>query len=214
MTFGEKVQALRKSRGWSQERLAEELQVSRQAIGKWESGSALPDTENVVELSRLFQVSTDYLLHDNYAGDRDIPAVKDREAALEKRHNRDRAMMVLIAIQALGLFWQLAGCLVYQNHLIPLLGMSAHIMTIIGFEAGFRYYRKEAEADAEALSYRRAFYRISVWLVALFPCAALTRVFWAMYPRPVPSLLVTLSPLVLYLPLCLAVTALLRKRSR
>ncbi len=38
MTFGEKLQALRKSRGWSQEQLAERIAVSRQAVGKWESG--------------------------------------------------------------------------------------------------------------------------------------------------------------------------------
>ena len=62
MTFGEKLQALRKARGWSQEELATQINVSRQALSKWESGASVPDTENVVALSRLFGVSTDYLL--------------------------------------------------------------------------------------------------------------------------------------------------------
>ena len=62
MTFGEKLQALRKARGWSQEELAQQINVSRQALSKWESGASVPDTENVVALSRLFGVSTDYLL--------------------------------------------------------------------------------------------------------------------------------------------------------
>ena len=210
MTFGEKLQQLRRRQGWSQEELAARIPISRQAVSKWESGSAMPDTENVVAISRLFGVSTDYLLHDDYAGDQDIPAVKDREAALKKRHNRDMAMMVLIGIQALAFFWQLAGSLIYQNHLIPLLGMTAHILTIIGFEAGFRYRRNEA--DEEALSYRRTFYRVGVWLVSLFPCAAATRVFWSFYPRPHYELTERLSPLLLYLPLCLAVTLLLRPK--
>ena len=62
MTFGEKLQALRKARGWSQEELAARISVSRQALSKWESGASVPDTENVVALSRLFGVTTDYLL--------------------------------------------------------------------------------------------------------------------------------------------------------
>ena len=210
MTFGEKLQQLRRERGWSQEELAAHIPISRQAISKWESGAAMPDPENVVAISRLFGVSTDYLLHDDYAGDQDIPAVKDREAALKKRHKWDMAMMILIGIQALAFFWQLAGSLIYQNHLIPLLGMTAHIMTIIGFEAGFRYFQKEA--DEEALSYRRTFYRVGVWLVSLFLCAAVTRVFWSFYPRPHLWISERLSPLVLYLPLCIAITLLLRPK--
>ena len=62
MTFGEKLQALRKARSWSQEELATQINVSRQALSKRESGASVPDTENVVALSRLFGVSTDYLL--------------------------------------------------------------------------------------------------------------------------------------------------------
>ncbi len=62
MNFGEKLQALRKARGWSQEELAGQIHVSRQTLSKWESGGAVPDTENVIALSRLFGVTTDYLL--------------------------------------------------------------------------------------------------------------------------------------------------------
>ena len=62
MTFGEKLQALRKAQGLSQEELAQRINVSRQALSKWESGASVPDTENVIALSRLFGVSTDYLL--------------------------------------------------------------------------------------------------------------------------------------------------------
>lgn len=64
MTFGEKLQALRRARGLSQEQLAEQMGVSRQAVSKWELNTALPDTGNVLELARLFQVSTDYLLRE------------------------------------------------------------------------------------------------------------------------------------------------------
>jgi transcriptional regulator with XRE-family HTH domain len=62
MTFGDRLQALRKARGLSQEQLADEMQISRQAVSKWESGQSEPDTDKIVMLSKYFGVTTDYLL--------------------------------------------------------------------------------------------------------------------------------------------------------
>lgn len=76
MTFGQKLQQLRKKQGWTQEELAAKINVSRQALSKWELGTAIPDTENVLQISRLFGVSTDYLLNDQYDSDEDLPAVR------------------------------------------------------------------------------------------------------------------------------------------
>lgn len=81
MTFGEKLQALRKARGWSQEELATQINVSRQALSKWESGASVPDTENVVALSRLFGVSTDYLWRDHSAGRADGCSIGGEQVA-------------------------------------------------------------------------------------------------------------------------------------
>ena len=62
--LSEKIINLRKSRGWSQEELAERLNVSRQSVSKWESGVSNPDLDKIVAMSTLFGVSTDYLLKD------------------------------------------------------------------------------------------------------------------------------------------------------
>ena len=62
MTISEKITNLRKEKNLSQEALAEALGVSRQSVSKWESGTALPDTDKIVAMSELFGVSTDYLL--------------------------------------------------------------------------------------------------------------------------------------------------------
>lgn len=62
MTFAEKLKDLRKSKNMSQEQLAEKLYVSRQAITKWENGTGLPDIENIVAISALFNLSLDDLL--------------------------------------------------------------------------------------------------------------------------------------------------------
>ena len=64
MNLSEKLLALRKARTMSQEELAERLDVSRQAISRWEQGTAMPDAANLLQLSRLFGVSVDYLLND------------------------------------------------------------------------------------------------------------------------------------------------------
>lgn len=64
MSISVKLQQLRKSNGMSQEQLAEKLEVSRQAVSKWESGSSSPDIEKIALLSKLFNVSTDYLIKD------------------------------------------------------------------------------------------------------------------------------------------------------
>ena len=62
MTFGEKLQKLRARAGLSQDQLAELLDVSRQAVSKWERDEAMPEAEKLVRISRQFRVSTDYLL--------------------------------------------------------------------------------------------------------------------------------------------------------
>lgn len=64
MSFGEKLQELRRAALMSQDTLAEKLEVSRQAVSKWERDEAMPETDKVVRIARLFGVSTDYLLVD------------------------------------------------------------------------------------------------------------------------------------------------------
>ena len=64
MILAEKIAQLRRQKGWSQEELANHLQVSRQAVSKWEGGASIPDLDKILKLSALFEVSTDYLLKD------------------------------------------------------------------------------------------------------------------------------------------------------
>jgi transcriptional regulator with XRE-family HTH domain len=66
MKLSDKLIELRKEQGWSQEEFAEKLEVSRQAVSRWENETALPDAQNILRISRLFGVSADYLLNDDY----------------------------------------------------------------------------------------------------------------------------------------------------
>lgn len=64
MIFSEKLQLIRKSKGFTQEELAEKLSVSRQAVAKWEAGQVYPDICNLIQISNCFNVTIDYLVRD------------------------------------------------------------------------------------------------------------------------------------------------------
>ena len=107
MKLPDKIVKLRKAQGWSQEDLAEKINVSRQAISRWENGTALPDAQNVLQISKLFGVTTDYLLNDDYESDSDIPAVQTatdeiREVFSKKKRNH---LIAAICFSVAWLCW-------------------------------------------------------------------------------------------------------------
>ena len=77
MILGEKIARLRRKNGWSQEELADKMEVSRQAVSKWESSQTTPDLERILRLSSLFGVTIDYLLKDGAAPE--IPRAEAEE---------------------------------------------------------------------------------------------------------------------------------------
>lgn len=77
MILGEKIAQLRRKNGWSQEELADKMEVSRQAVSKWESNQTTPDLERILRLSSLFGVTIDYLLKDDAAPE--IPRAEAEE---------------------------------------------------------------------------------------------------------------------------------------
>ena len=78
MKLSDKIIKLRKVNGLSQEELAEKLNVSRQAVSRWEVGSALPDALNILQLSKLFNVTADFLLNDELK----VSDIKSRNRSL------------------------------------------------------------------------------------------------------------------------------------
>lgn len=96
MKLQDKLYQLRKSRGMSQLELAEAINVSRQAISKWENGTALPTIENFLSLSKLYEVSIDYLVDDEVEAETDIPVVK-ATAGYYKQRNKMIITRIVIA---------------------------------------------------------------------------------------------------------------------
>lgn len=79
MILADKIIQLRKKNGWSQEELAQQLEVSRQAVSKWEGAQATPDLERILRMAQVFGVSTDYLLKDEMEEDDGFTATEGAE---------------------------------------------------------------------------------------------------------------------------------------
>lgn len=104
MSLSKKIYELRKSSNLSQEQLAEKVNVSRQSISKWESGETVPEIERVVELSKVFNVSTDYLLLSSEVeelANKTIQLEKQQEdlrMEIQKQHERILRSLYVYAI--------------------------------------------------------------------------------------------------------------------
>ena len=102
MKLEEKLISLRKEKGLSQMKLAEMMNVSRQAISRWEVGATVPSTDNLKFLGNLYCVSLEYLLHD------DAPKPNQNETPMQKRiiekqeSRRKTAFVVLVAVLAVA----------------------------------------------------------------------------------------------------------------
>lgn len=88
MTFSEKLIRLRKREGISQEELASYLEVSRQAVSRWEQGTALPDAGNLLKLRQRFGVSLDWLLEDSQGWENLTDALRPAAKVAEPHHRQ------------------------------------------------------------------------------------------------------------------------------
>lgn len=84
MILADKIVSLRKKAGWSQEDLAEKLGVTRQSVSKWEGAQSVPDMDKVVMMSRLFGVSTDFLLKDELEEEAPCAAAQEDDTPLRR----------------------------------------------------------------------------------------------------------------------------------
>lgn len=98
MIFADKLIELRKKSGWSQEELAEQMNVTRQSVSKWEGAQSVPDLEKIIQLSKLFGVSTDYLLKDEIeANENESASLKTEEKLNVRRVSMEEANKFLAA---------------------------------------------------------------------------------------------------------------------
>ena len=95
MKLSDKLIELRKEQGWSQEEFAEKLEVSRQAVSRWENETALPDAQNILRISRLFGVSADYLLNDDYEKEQSTLTIEESDASMPTKRSEGTRLVQL-----------------------------------------------------------------------------------------------------------------------
>ncbi len=186
MNLSDKLFSLRKKQGLSQEALAEKLNVSRQAVSRWENGSAQPDASNILQLSKLFDVTADYLLNDDYHSDDDSPKVQT-----VKQNNLRLIMLYLVLIEVMTVLMQFLTTIILKNIFFAVLSLIPFAAIIGGFEYAYRKNRTEVSEN-----FRRTFYKLSAWLGLYFPIRFLLTIVMEIFPQlfsPVVFEIVTLG---------------------
>lgn len=124
MKLNEKIARLRQERGWSQEELAERLDVSRQSVSKWESGASTPELERIVKLCALFETTADALINDEVDLDAPNPLPKAQEDApiLTLDGAYEYLSVKQSGVQRLA--WGVAACVASPISVVALEGMS------------------------------------------------------------------------------------------
>lgn len=124
MIFADKLIQLRKKSGWSQEELAEQMNVSRQSVSKWEGAQTIPDLEKIVRLSELFGVSTDYLLKDEL-GSADVAEPAEEPSTIRRVSMEEaNAFLAAKALTAKPIAFGVFLCITSPVMLILLAAMS------------------------------------------------------------------------------------------
>ena len=206
MKLSDKIIKLRKANGWSQEELAEKLNVSRQAISRWEGASAQPDATNILQLSKLFDVTTDYLLNDEFESDNDLTKVKQLNS-----DGIHQIMIFMVTLEVMILIIQFMTTIILQNVFFGILSFIPFVAVIGGFEYG--YQKKSTEATEITKTFRKKFYKISVWLGAYFPVRFAVSILSSFYPRPYSTIVKECVILALYLMAVMLVTIQIEKKS-
>ena len=174
MSFADKILKLRKQKGLSQEELADKLNVSRQAVSRWEMATAFPDAQNLLIISKLFGVTIDFLVNENY----DFENSDCNTNTPYSLSDPKLKLSFFIVLNIIALISEICACIFgdfFSNYFVPqnaynndksiifiiffILGILLNIGSIITFQ--IIYNKKE---NKKIIILRRKYYQISIWL--------------------------------------------------
>ena len=207
MKLNEKIYQLRKNSNMSQEELADKLNISRQALSRWENGTAMPDALNILELSKLFNVSADYLLNDQYQSDNDLPKVKEISS-----NGLRQIMICLITAEVIDLILQFTSIIILQNSFFGFLSYLPFILCIGGFE--YAYQKNYDHQNETTKKFHKQFYKISTWIGLFFPIRFIVMSLSDLYPRPMNVLVLDLIVVGIYMLVAILMTIGIDKHSK
>lgn len=170
--FGQRLQQLRKTKGLSQEELADRVGVSRQAVSKWESGQTAPDLERLVALSEQLDTTTDYLLK----GTNPLPQESGPDAGLFSVIGTGSIVVGLIV--AVMLWHEKQTAIATAVGLVPM--VMGCVLFAIGMTVGEPASRPKA---------KRKFWLVNVWLLPFVPLSMVYNILaggFGTAPYPIP----------------------------
>ncbi|HMM06189.1 MAG TPA: helix-turn-helix transcriptional regulator [Clostridiales bacterium] len=173
MKMGDRIQALRKAKGLSQEQLAEKIGVSRQAVSKWESEQSIPELDKVMMLSDFFDVTTDYLLKG--------VAIESPSAA--KKIDAHIFMMAATALNFMGLI--IAAAVWYEEQVAMALVIGLIFIALGVMVFGIGLYSSSEQSKAPA---KRSFWLINIWIIPFIPLAFVYNILVSGLIAPYPLL--------------------------
>lgn len=212
MTLGDKLQKLRKEKCLSQEQLAFHFDVSRQAISKWELSESLPDTDKLLLISKFFNVSTDYLLNDDY----DETAIsKEISNSHLDEGGKSKPMSLLMycistVITAVGFLIIVFAHIDQRSLMYILTGLVIQLVGIGGFESFCCISKLE---KAKLFSLHKSYYRVNIWILTLAPIYMLVWQAFRYYPRPYLNIIPNIISILIYIIVCVIGTILLSKKT-
>jgi transcriptional regulator with XRE-family HTH domain len=202
MNIADRIQNLRKTKGISQEELADKIGVSRQAISKWESEQSTPEIDKVIIMSEYFEVTTDYILK----------GIENKKQANEKILDANIFVIVATVLDFIGL---IVSCAVwYQEQVLmaSVIGLIFMAMGCMVFGIGLVSSTRNSEQA------KRTFWTINIWLLSFIPFSFIYNVVFTRATAPYPLLA---NPLIafpvfwlVYIFVCLCVDYVQVKMSR
>ena len=116
MSFGENLTNLRRQKGWSQDDLANNLDLSRQAISKWENETSKPDIDNIKKISKIFSIKIDDLINNELPDDKAVTLDVKKEEKREKTITIIKLMIIaVIILYVISVIYKFASLLVIVN---------------------------------------------------------------------------------------------------
>ena len=195
MNIADRIQHLRKARGLSQEELADQIGVSRQAISKWESAQSFPEIDKIIALSAFFEVTTDYIL---------TGAEQEKPTPPKATVNANIFVYIATALNFIGLIVSLALWHQVQTPMAIVAGLIFMAVGCMVFGIGL------ASSTQNVAKAKRSFWMINIWVLSYVPLSVIYNALFAFTLAPSPLLvygfLGTLPFFFLtYLAICLGV---------
>jgi transcriptional regulator with XRE-family HTH domain len=194
MNIADRIHNLRKSKGISQEELADIVGVSRQAVSKWESEQSIPEIDKVIIMSDYFEVTTDYILK----------GIENEKQASEKALNANIFVIAATFLNFVGLI--VASVIWYEKQvaMAVVTGLIFMAMGCMEFGVGWSFSTLNKEKA------KRTFWQINIWLLTFIPLSFIYNVLFTGFAAPYP--LIGDSPVMFgvfwlaYIAVCLGVT--------